>query len=87
MKRREFIAAIAASTVWPLASRAQQSSHNRKIAALWPFNEGDAEGRAVVSAFREGLRELGWGDIRIESRWAGGNLERTRAYAEEIVAL
>jgi putative ABC transport system substrate-binding protein len=85
MRRREFIAAIAAAS-WPLA-RAQKAGRARRIAALWPFNETDPDGQAVISALREGLRELGWADIRIESRWGGGDVGRTTAYAVELVGL
>ena len=40
--------------------------------------------------FAQGLQELGWTDgrnIRIEYRWSAGDAERTRVYAEELVAL
>jgi putative ABC transport system substrate-binding protein len=87
MRRREFIAVVGAATAWPLVASSQQSGRNRKIGALWPFREEDVEGEAVMSAFREGLRELGWSEVRIESRWGGGDVERTRAYAEELVGL
>jgi putative ABC transport system substrate-binding protein len=87
MERREFIGLIGGAAISPLAARAQQASPVRRIAALWPFNETDADGQAALMALREGLRELGWGDARIESRWGGGNVERTRAYAAELVAL
>jgi putative ABC transport system substrate-binding protein len=87
MKRRDFIAGIGgAAVMWPRA-HAQQAGRSRKVAALWPFNEADADGQAVFAAFREGLKELGWADVRIESRWADGNIERTRAYATELVSL
>jgi putative ABC transport system substrate-binding protein len=89
MKRREFfrlIGAMAAS-VWPLAAQAQQAGRPRRIAALWPFNETDPDGQAALGALRLGLRELGWSDIAIESRWGGGNIERTRSYAAELVGL
>ena len=72
---------------WPLAALAQQTGRSRRIAALWPFNETDADGRAALGALRSGLRELGWNDIVIESRWGGGNVERTRNYAAELVGL
>jgi putative tryptophan/tyrosine transport system substrate-binding protein len=87
MKRRDFIAGIGGAAVLPFAARAQQAGRSRKVAALWPFNEADADGQAVFAAFREGLKELGWADARIESRWADGNIERTRAYAAELVSL
>ena len=72
---------------WPLAALAQQTGRPRRIAALWPFNETDPDGQAALGALRSGLRELGWGDTAIESRWGGGNVERTRSYAAELVRL
>jgi putative ABC transport system substrate-binding protein len=87
MQRREFIAILGSAAAWPLAARAQQANRMRRVAGLWPFNEGDAEGQAQFSAFQLGLRELGWGDIRIDSRWGGGNIERTSDYAAELVRL
>jgi putative ABC transport system substrate-binding protein len=88
MNRRGFIAAFgAAAAAWPLAADAQQAGRIRQVAALWPFNEGDADAQAVFAAFRDGLHDLGWADVRIESRWSGGNIERTRALALELVAL
>jgi putative tryptophan/tyrosine transport system substrate-binding protein len=41
-------------------------------------------------AFREGLRELGWVEghnLAVEYRWAEGNTERNRAFADELVRL
>jgi len=35
----------------------------------------------VLGALRQGLRERGWPNVQIDSRWGGGNIERTRAYA------
>jgi ABC-type uncharacterized transport system substrate-binding protein len=94
VRRREFITllggAAAASSVfcsvfWPPAARAQQP---RRIGVLTPFNESDTEGRSRVSAFREAFREAGWlegRNIQIDYRWAGGDPDRIRAYAAEIV--
>jgi putative ABC transport system substrate-binding protein len=75
------------AAAWPLAAKAQQAGRIRRVAALWPFDEQDSDGQAVFAAFREGLRDLGWANIRIESRWSGGNIERTRAFAAELVGL
>ena len=85
MRRREFITLLGGAAVaWPLAVRAQQG---KRVAALWPFTEGDAEGQALSAVFRQGLRELGWVNVQIDSRWGGGNIERTGAYAAELVRL
>ena len=51
------------------------------------LRRGKRRSAVQFAAFRQGLRELGWGDVQIESRWGGGDVERTRAYAAELVAL
>ena len=86
--RRDFMAALGGVTAaWPLAASAEKAGRIRLIAALWPFDEQDSDGQAVFTAFREGFRDLGWADSRIESRWTGGNTERARSLAAELVAL
>jgi putative ABC transport system substrate-binding protein len=54
------------------------------------FSENDREGNAYLSGFYEGLAELGWLDgrnLRIDVRWAAGNLDRIRMFAKELVEL
>jgi putative ABC transport system substrate-binding protein len=91
MERREFITLLGGTAVaWPIVARAQQSSGLRKIAILVPFVEGDAEGQALLEIFRQQLRELGWrenSNLRIDVRWDGGDAERARAYAAELIKL
>lgn len=88
MRRREFIGLTGGAVLTlPFAARGQQPGRTRRIAALWPFSETDAEGQAQLAAFQQGLREFGWTDLRIESRWGGGDVERTRACAAELVGL
>jgi putative tryptophan/tyrosine transport system substrate-binding protein len=88
MNRRDFTAALGGIiAAWPLAAGAEQAGRIRRVAALWPFGEQDSDGQAVLTAFRQGLRDFGWADIRIESRWSGGNIERARAFAAELVGL
>ena len=43
-----------------------------------------------MTAFVQGLQELGWTDgrnIRIDTRWTAGDADRMRRYAAELVAL
>jgi putative tryptophan/tyrosine transport system substrate-binding protein len=88
MKRRAFIALLGGAVAnAPFVVRAQQANRTRRVAALWPFTEANAEGQLQLVALRQGLRELGWGDVHLESRWGGGDIERTRAHAAELVAL
>jgi len=89
MRRREFITLLG-GMAWPLEVQAQEGSRVRRIATLFPFAEGDADGPQALNAFREGLQEFGWTEnlnIGIDVRWGGGNVERTRAYAAELVKL
>lgn len=55
------------------------------MAALWPFTEDNAEGQGLLAVLRQRLRDLGHADVRVESRWGGGDVARTRAHAEELV--
>jgi putative ABC transport system substrate-binding protein len=89
--RREFIVTLGgAAAAWPLATRAQQSERLRRIGILMTTAADDAEGQARLAAFVQGLQQLGWIDgrnMRIDTRWGGGNAEDTRKYAAELVAL
>ena len=92
MRRREFIKVIAGSAAaWPLAVRAQQPVDRiRRIGVLIPFAESDAEAQTQVIAFREQLQRLGWTDgrnVRIDYRWAVGEVGLIRTFAKELVEL
>jgi putative ABC transport system substrate-binding protein len=52
--------------------------------------EGDPGGLESITAFAQGLAELGWNlgrNLRIDYRWGAVDTERRRKYAEELVAL
>jgi putative tryptophan/tyrosine transport system substrate-binding protein len=91
MRRRDFIKVIAVSAAaWPLAARAQRSGTMRRVAMLLPYREGDAEGQAVVAAFQLRLQDLGWTEgrnIRFDIRWAGGDPDKTRTFARELIGM
>jgi putative tryptophan/tyrosine transport system substrate-binding protein len=91
MRRRNFIKAIAGSAIaWPLPARAQQQDRMRRIGVLTPYSENDPYARAKLGAFVQGLAELGWSDgrnLRIDVRWAAGDLDRVHMYAKELVTL
>jgi putative ABC transport system substrate-binding protein len=91
MKRREFITLLGgAAAAWPLAARAQQSERMRRIGVFHSLAAGDTEGQARLTAFVQGLQELGWTDgrnVRLDYRWAAGDPEQARRYAAELVAL
>jgi putative ABC transport system substrate-binding protein len=75
--RREFIAALGGAAAWPLTARAQQGDRVRRIDVLMG---GEENGR--VSAFTQALAGLGWadgGNVRIDLRWGGGDINRIDA--------
>jgi putative tryptophan/tyrosine transport system substrate-binding protein len=91
MKRRGFITLLGgAAATWPLMARAQQSERVRRVGVLMNLAADDLQGQARVAAFLQGLQMLGWTDgrnIRIDYRWGGGDADRIRGYAAELVAL
>jgi len=88
MRRREFIAGLGGVAAWPLAARAQQGERVRRIGFLTGLNADDPQIRTQVTAFAQGLQQLGWTvgrNVRIEERYASGNRDLVRKYAEELV--
>jgi putative ABC transport system substrate-binding protein len=89
MRRRNFIKVIAgAAAAWPLAAGAQQGEPMRRVGILLQYPDGDAEGRANIAAFQRGLQDLGWTDgrnIRFDIWWAGGDPDKTRTFAKELI--
>jgi putative ABC transport system substrate-binding protein len=89
MRRREFIAGLGSAVV-PLEARAQLGDRARRIGMLLPYDQNDPVAKTRVSAFMQALAELGWTDghnVRMDLGWAGGDINRIRALAHELVAL
>src|SRR5215472_5568181 len=91
MRRRDFITLLGgAAAGWPLAARAQQGDRVRRIGVLMGPDENDPVAKTYVSAFTQALADLGWTDgrnVRMDLRWAGGDINRIRALAHEVVGL
>jgi len=90
MKRRDFIALLGGAAGWPLAARAQQGDRVRRIGVLLGGDENDAAYKARIPAFTQALAGLGWTEgrnVRMDLRWAGGDTDRIRALAQELVGL
>jgi putative ABC transport system substrate-binding protein len=89
--RRQFLTALGgASLTWPLAVRAQQREQKRRVAVLMGgLSSGDADGQEETAAFEDGLRELGWklgGNVTLDYRWPGAELDHVTIAANEIAA-
>src|SRR5262252_8940305 len=90
MKRRDFIALLGgAAAAWPLAARATQAERMRRIGVLMGYPEGDPQAQANVTALLQGLQNLGWiegRNVQIDYRWAGGDPDKARTFARELIA-
>jgi putative ABC transport system substrate-binding protein len=87
--RRDFISLLSGAVAWPLAARAQQGDV-RRIGVFMPGDVNDPVAKPRLSAFTQALADLGWTDghnVRMDLRWAGGDINRIRALAQELVGL
>jgi ABC-type uncharacterized transport system substrate-binding protein len=91
VKRREFITLLGgAAAGWPLAARAQQAERMRRIGVLTALPEDDSQAQAQFAAFRHELDRLGWSagrNMRLDIRFARGNVDQIGTFAKELVAL
>src|SRR5215813_6671797 len=92
MNRRAFITLLGSTAAWPLAVSAQQADRVRRIGVVIARLENDPVAQAEVAALFDNLRQLGWtvgagGNIQVDFRWPGSDIERIRADVAEIVGL
>jgi putative ABC transport system substrate-binding protein len=90
MNRREFITFLGGAAAWPVLARAQQRDRVRRIGVLSLNDENDPLVKSFVSAFTQVLADLGWTDgrnVRIDLRWGGDDINRIRAFAQELGGL
>jgi ABC-type uncharacterized transport system substrate-binding protein len=90
LERRAFFTLLGGAAAWPMAARAQQAVRMRRIGVLAQGAANDPETAARLTAFVQGLQELGWSvgrNARIEYRWGAANFDLIRKYAAELVAL
>ena len=90
MRRRSFIAGLGIAAAWPPAVRGQQGERVRRVAVLVGYEQNDLDAKVWLSLFMQGLAELGWTDgrnLRMDIRWPGGDADRARMLAKEIVDL
>ena len=90
MSRREIIAGLGSAAAWPVMARAQQGDRVRRIGVQMNGTKTIPRQSAISPAFMQGLAELGWTDgrnMRINVRWAVGNVDRARMFAKGLVDL
>jgi putative ABC transport system substrate-binding protein len=92
MKRRESVTLLggsATAVAWPLATRAQQG-RMRRVGILVGWDENNPAAKLLLSKSAQRLQELGWtegNNIRLDVRWAAGNVDRMQVFAKELVGL
>src|SRR5437764_6443176 len=87
LKRREVITLLGGAAAWPLAARAQQVTTALPRIG-WLVTGDPVAHRFSLSAFREGLLNLGWiegQNVTIEYQWAKGNPATLPALANDLV--
>ena len=78
-----------AAAAWPVVARAQQGERVRRIATLTGI-ANEAGGQERFTIFVQALAQLGWivgRNLRIDSRWGGGDAVVIRKQATELVGL
>jgi putative ABC transport system substrate-binding protein len=87
MRRRDFLRVLTAAAVdWPLGTRAQTA----KLPTIGILVSGNPEPTPFLSAFRDGLRHLGYTEgrnIRLEIRSADGRVNLLPEVASELVRI
>jgi putative ABC transport system substrate-binding protein len=85
MKRREFIALVGGTVVWPLAARAQQGA----VPVIGFLSRQSPDTTVdLMRGFHRGLKESGYVEgenVAIVYRWADNQLDRLPALAAELV--
>jgi len=81
--RRAFVAGVAATLAAPLGAGAQPAERIPRIGWL----TSSLVHTPNVEAFRDGMRALGYREVRLEVRAAEGRVERLAALAAELLAL
>jgi putative ABC transport system substrate-binding protein len=91
MRRREFIAGLGSTVVWPVVGRAQEpTTRVRRIGWLDLYPEIDPTARAHSVAFQQSVERLGWSvgrNLVIDYQWSVFDAERARAAASAVLNL
>ncbi len=89
MRRRTFISLLGSAAIArPFVARAQQPAM-RRIGIEMGYVESDPLGKKLGETFAQTLEALGWKagqNVILDYRWAGGDIDRMRTFAKELIA-
>jgi putative ABC transport system substrate-binding protein len=88
MKRREFIAGLGGTVLYPRVPLAQ--ANTKTIGLLLGGRPDDPLWQPFLGAFVQQLNQLGWiegRNLHLEYRWAAGDVGRMRSGAQELIAI
>jgi len=84
MRRRDFLGIVGGAAAWPAVATSQQA-----VPVVGFLNGTSPQGYGhFAEAFRQGLRDAGFVEgqnVTIDYRWAGGDYERLKALADDLV--
>jgi putative ABC transport system substrate-binding protein len=86
MRRREFIAGLGSTAVWPLVARAQQAAV--PVIGFLSAQSADDDYKQSAVPFLQGLQETGYVEgqsVAIEYRWAENQLNRLPVLVADLV--
>src|SRR6266436_5327242 len=89
MRRREFITLLGGALADQAIPANAQELRVRTVGVLMGF-ANDAEAKARVQAFEQGLERVGWSvgkNLWIEYRFTGGDSNTMQAFAKELAEL
>src|SRR6516162_6770233 len=84
------IAGLGGAAASPLVAHAQQGERVRRIGVLMVGDENDPLEKTLVPAFTQAIAGLGWTvgrNVRMDLRWWGDDIKRSRVLAQELVGL
>ena len=90
MRRREFITLVGGTAAWPVVARGQQPERMRHVGLITVLPENESGTVNNMRQLRDSLHALGWTEgknVRFTYRYGGGNPERARAFAKELIEL
>jgi putative tryptophan/tyrosine transport system substrate-binding protein len=90
MRRRFFFSFLGGVAAFSLTAWAEQPNGTRRVGVLMSTVDSDQNGQDRFKYFVQSLKSLGWiedGNIDVEVRWPGADLDRIREFTKELIAL